>query len=258
MWSEGHSDTVGSASSVGGADVVGHADMVGHADASGRADSQMESSSVSRSWAETHGSADSWGRADSQSEAYGQSHAEGDTNALAVSRAGGQSIIGGMSTGLIPGVSLHRSWQLEDDLAERLTEVLRQVQGVVNLASQEGGFMTDARLFTASDQGALAAEALIPQAFHGPNVPTPVLTIRPQDAGEEALLRRYACAFLPCDLKNPNDLLGNRLGERFTTLFAAKHLAAYTAPAFFPEGTTITAMPPIPQGLGFYPDFPGR
>ena len=258
MWSEGHSDTVGSASSVGGADVVGHADMVGHADASGRADSQMESSSVSRSWAETHGSADSWGRADSQSEAYGQSHAEGDTNALAVSRAGGQSIIGGMSTGLIPGVSLHRSWQLEDDLAERLTEVLRQVQGVVNLASQEGGFMTDARLFTASDQGALAAEALIPQAFHGPNVPTPVLTIRLQDAGEEALLRRYACAFLPCDLKNPNDLLGNRLGERFTTLFAAKHLAAYTAPAFFPEGTTITAMPPIPQGLGFYPRFPGE
>ena len=71
------------------------------------------------------------------------------------------------------------------------------------------------------------------------------------------MLRRYAFAFLPCDLPNPDDLLGNRLGERFTTLFAAKHLAAYTSPAFFPEGTTVTAMPPIPQGMGFYPSLPG-
>jgi hypothetical protein len=163
-----------------------------------------------------------------------------------------------MSTGLIPGISLNRSWQLEDDVAERLTEVLRQVQGVVNMASQEGGFMTDARLFTASNSGALAAEALVSQAFHGPNVPTPVLTVRPKDPAEEVLLRRYAFAFLPCDLPNPSDLLENRLGERFTTLFAAKHLAAYTSPALFPEGTTVTAMPPIPQGMGFYPTLPGE
>ncbi|MFZ2096697.1 MAG: serine-rich protein, partial [Anaerolineales bacterium] len=258
MWSVGSSDTLGSASSVGGSDTVGHANTTGQADSTGSADGTMESSSISRSWADTHGTADSWGRADSRSEAYGQSHTEGKSNGQSLSRAGSQGYIGGLSTGLVPGVSLHRSWQLEDDLAERLTEVLRQVQGVVNMASQEGGFMTDARLFTASPGGALAAEALVPQAFHGPNVPTPVLTVRPQDPQEEALLRRYASAFLPCDLHNPHDLLGNRLGERFTTLFAAKHLAAYTAPAFFPEGTTITAMPPIPQGMGFYPRLPGE
>jgi hypothetical protein len=163
-----------------------------------------------------------------------------------------------MSTGLIPGISLHRSWQLEDDVAERLTEILRQVQGVVNMASQEGGFMTDARLFTATEAGAAAAEALVAQAFHGPNVPTPVLTVRPQDAGEEALIRDHASAFLPCDIPNQTDLLGNKLGGRFTTLFAAKHLAAYTAPALFPEGTTVTAMPPIPKGMGFYPSLPGE
>ena len=89
-------------------------------------------------------------------------------------------------------------------------------------------------------------------------MPTPVLTVRPKTPDEEALLRCYASAFLPCDLPNPNDLLRNRLGGRFTTLFAAKHLAAYTAPAFFPEGTTITAMPPIPKGMGFYPLLPGE
>jgi hypothetical protein len=238
--------------------MVGHASTTGQADSTGSADSSIESHSVSSSWAETRGSADSWGRADSLSEGYAISHAEGEATGQAVSRSGSQGFSGGLSTGLVPGISLHRSWQMEDDLAERLTEVLRQVQGVVNLASQEGGFMTDARLFTASDRGALAAEALVPQAFHGPNVPTPVLTIRPQDVQEEALLRRYASAFLPCDLPSPHDLLGNRLGERFTTLFAAKHLAAYTAPAFFPEGTTITAMPPIPQGVGFYPQLPGE
>ena len=257
MWSSGSSDTWGSSSSVGGANTVGQADSVGHASSRGSADSQMESYSTSSSWADTRGTADSWGKADSRNEAYGQAHAEGDTSAQSVSRMGSQAYIAGMSTGLVPGISLNRSWQLEDDVAERLTEVLRQVQGVVNMASQEGGFMTDARLFTASNSGALAAEALVPQAFHGPNVPTPVLIIRPQSPEEEALLRRYAFAFLPCDLPNPNDLLGNRLGERFTTLFAAKHLAAYTSPAFFPEGTTVTAMPPIPQGMGFYPSLPG-
>lgn len=223
----------------------------------GSADSTMESHSWSRSWAETRGSADSWGKADSRSENYGQSHAEGDAIGQSIGRSGAQVFSGGMSTGLVPGVSLNRSWQLEDDVAERLTEVLRQVQGVVNMAAQEGGFMTDARLFTASNSGALAAEALVPQAFHGPNVPTPVLTVRPGNPDEEALLRQYAFAFLPCDLPNPNDLLHNRLGERFTTLFAAKHLAAYTSPAFFPEGTTVTAMPPIPKGMGFYPSLPG-
>ena len=258
MWSSGISDSWGSASTVGGADTVGQADSIGHADSVGSADGTMESYSSSRSWADTHGSADSWGRADSRAEAYGQSHAEGDSSGQATSRAGSQAYIAGMSSGLVPGISINRSWQLEDDVAERLTEILRQVQGVVNMASQEGGFMTDARLFTASNRGAIAAEALVPQAFHGPNVPTPVLTVRPQDAGEEALLRRYASAFLPCDVPNPNDLLGNQLGERFTTLFAAKHLAAYTSPAFFPEGTTVTAMPPIPKGMGFYPCLPGE
>jgi hypothetical protein len=257
MWSAGSSDTWGSASSVGGSDTTGHADTSGQAHSTGIADSSMESYSSSRSWADTHGSADSWGASDSQNQAYGQSHGEGDSSAQSISRSGSQGFVGGLSTGLVPGVSLHRSWQLEDDLAERLCEVLRQVQGVVNMASQEGGFMTDARLFTATNSGALAAEALVPQAFHGPNVPTPVLTIRPQNPDEEALLRRYASAFLPCDLRDPDDLLDNRLGERFTTLFAAKHLAAYTAPAIFPEGTTVTAMPPIPRGVGFYPSLPG-
>jgi hypothetical protein len=258
MWSSGATDSWGSANSVGGTDTVGQSDTVGHANSIGSADSTMEAYSSSRSWADTHGTADSWGTADSRNEAYGHSHSEGDTSGQSLSRSGSQGYIGGMSTGLVPGVSLNRSWQLEDDVAERLTEVLRQVQGVVNMAAQEGGFMTDARLFTASNSGALAAEALVPQAFHGPNVPTPVLTVRPQNTDEEALLRRYAVAFLTCDLPNPGDLLGNRLGERFTTLFAAKHLAAYTSPAFFPEGTTVTAMPPIPQGVGFYPSLPGE
>ncbi len=257
-WSSGTADTWGSSSSVGGAATSGQADTTGHSSSTGTSDGSLESFSSSRSWAETHGTADTQGSADSRSEAYGLAHAEAETTGTSVGRAGSQGFTGGMSTGLVPGLSLQRSWQLEDDVAERLAEVLRQVQGVANLAAQEGGFMTDARLFTASERGTLAAEALVPQAFHGPNVPTPVLTIRPKDGEEEALLRRYACAFLPCDLPNPEDLLGNRMGERFTTLFAAKHLAAYTAPAFFPEGTTVTAMPPIPQGMGFYPVLPGE
>jgi hypothetical protein len=269
MWSSGSADTWGSAHSVGGVDTVGHADTVGSADTVGRADSigsadsVMESHSWSKSWAQTRGQADSWGRADSASQNWGQTHAEGEAVGQALGRSGAQAFSGGLSTGLVPGVSINRSWQLEDDVADRLAEVLRQLESLVNVASQEGGFMTDALLFTASPGGAHAAEALVPQAFHGPNVPTPVLTIRPDDAGEEQRLRRNALAFFPSGSEKdrsfiPGDPFHGRLWSRYSTLLTASQVAAYTAPGLFPEGRTVTAMPPIPKGMGFYPLMPGE
>ena len=153
---------MGSADTVGGADTVGSADSVGGGRAVGTADGITRSHSESHSWASTTGSADTTGQADSRSQNWGQSHTEGDALGMAISRSGAAAVSGGFSAGLVPGISINRSWQTEDDVADRVTEVLRQLEGLLNVASAEGGFMTDALLFTASDSGSTAAEALVP------------------------------------------------------------------------------------------------
>jgi len=45
--------------------------------------------------------------------------------------------------------------------------VLRKLEGLVNIASAEGGFMANALIFTETMDGASAADALAPQAFMG-------------------------------------------------------------------------------------------
>ncbi len=95
---------------------------------------------------------------------------------------------------LVPGISINRSWQVEDDLLIRLTEIVRQYEALLNQASAEGAFLTSAVIFTADQTGSTAAQALVPQAFHGPNVPMPVFTIQP--TGADALeFRDHALAF---------------------------------------------------------------
>jgi hypothetical protein len=163
---------------------------------------------------------------------------------------------GGISTGLAPSISLNRSWQTEDDVAIRLTEVLRGLEAQLNHASAEGGFMTDALLFTQDPQSALEAAALVPQAFHGTSVPTPVMTVapHPQDAEE---LRDCAMAFLPCPIEDPDDLFQGLLWKKYSTLLTAGQVAAYTAPGMLQEGT-IKILAPIPKEMGFYPQMPGE
>ena len=64
--------------------------------------------------------------------------------ASAVGVGAGQSFGGGFSAGLVPGASISRSWQTEDDVAIRLTEITRGLESLLNTASHEGGFMTTA------------------------------------------------------------------------------------------------------------------
>ena len=248
----------GSADTAGSADTIGAADSVGGARSRGVSDGVTKSRSESKSWADSVGSADTRGQADGVSENWGESYSQGQSLGTALSRSGAQAVSGGFSTGLIPSVSINRTWQTEDDVADRATEVLRQLEALLNAASAEGGFMTSALLFTASEAGATAAEALVPQAFHGPNVPTPVLTIRPQGIEREQL-REHAWAFLPARIPDPNDtLFQGMLGEKFSTLQNCPMVSAYTAPALIEEGTAVTVMPPIPAEMGFIPQMPGE
>jgi hypothetical protein len=275
----GWADTKGSADTVGRADTKGSADTVGWADAKGAADTRgwaisrgsadsvsggrAVSDTVSRAHSVSSGVADSESWGESVSEGWsegksvgrgvsaGRSHGTGLSEAEGVSLGAGRAFSGGMSAGLMPGVSLSRHWQTEDDVAIRLTEVTRGLESLLNTASHEGGFMTTA-LLLATDGGERAAQALVPQAFHGPNVPTPVLTVP-----GAAVLRDHALAFRPSLAPDGDPFRINLLWSKWGTLLTPAMLAALTCPNLFEEGTAVTIQEKLPP-LAFYPELPGE
>jgi hypothetical protein len=224
--------------------------------------SSMQGSS--ESWSEggmssdttTIGSTDTVSSSQGKSDGWGLSHAESAMRSQSQGLGVSQGLSSGFSTGVVPGISLSHTWQTEDDVAERLTEILRKLESVANMASAEGGFMTNAFLFTDTPEGASAADALVPQAFHGPNVPTPMLTVHPASA-DEILLRTHAFAFCPWSVTDDGDPFGGELWTRYATLLTAGQLSALCAPGLFEEGAASTVMSPIPKGMGFYPNMPG-
>jgi hypothetical protein len=236
----------------------GMSDSTMHSTSDGTSHSASEGTSSSHSTmhSESRSSMDTQSESFGDSQNWGQSHVEGVSASQQESRNFIQGISGGMSTGLLPGISINRSWQTEDDTAERLADVLRRLESLANQASMEGGFMTNAFLFTDTQQGSAAAAALVPQAFHGSSVPTPVLTVQPFEA-DEAELRAHAFTFTPWTELEDGDPFSGELWTRYATLLTAGQLAAYTAPGLFEEGSAATTMSAIPEGMGFYPNMPG-
>ncbi len=258
--SSGSADTSGWSSGVaftsasGGSSFSSDTTTTGHSETHGTSDTVggSEGWAWSKMWAHTTGKSESWGTTDTKSEQYGRSYAEGESVGQGLSRMSGQAFTGGFSTGLVPGVNVGRAYQTEDDVADRLTELLRQFEGLVNQAAAEGGFMADALLMVDTDEGARAGETLASQAFHGTNVPTPVLTLRVDDPQ----IREYALSFTPCN-EHDGDLFGGVLWTKYGTLLTAGQLAAYTAPGLVEESTAVVTIAPTPKGLTFYPDMPG-
>ena len=250
-WGTAH--TEGTATTKSWANTVGGARTTSHATSDGW--SVVRSHAVTRGEAHTVSDAETWGeswnegRAVSRSHQVGRSESWGRAASDAVVYGGGRTFVGGLSAGIVPGVSIGRSWQTEDDVAERLTEVARQLESLLNTASLEGGFLTTALLLT-TDAGAKAAASLAPQAFHGPNVPTPVLTVEGDDD-----LRLHALAARP-SLQPDGDPFDAGLWTRWGTLLTPGQLAAYTAPNVFEEGTATTVQEKIPP-LAFYPELEG-
>ena len=191
------------------------------------------------------GSSQGWTRISSSQQGLQQGTSSGWSTGL------GRGFTGGFSSGLVPGVHIGRAWQTEDDTALRLTEVTRQLTSLLDKASVEGAFMTTALLFTG--QGCQdAAAALVPQAFHGPDVPTPVLT-RPGDAALRDLALTFQPSLLP--VRNPFEI--DVLWTRWSTLLTPSMLAAYTAPNLFEEGAALTFQEKMPP-LAFYPELAGE
>ncbi len=221
------------------------------------ATSTTEARATSRTQTETAstGRSVSWQRSESQAQARQQqwstqqSHQTGQSTGWM--RGLGHGFAGGFSSGIVPGLHLGRSWQTEDDMAMRLTAITRGLVSLLDRASLEGGFMTSALLFVGSE-GQQAAASLIPQAFHGPDVPTPVLAV----PGDESL-RRQALIFQPCLVPEPNPFAIDILWTRWSTLLTPSMLAAYTAPNLFEEGVALTFQEKMPP-LAFYPELEGE
>ncbi len=241
-WESSHAESQSMAQSIGTAHSEGS--MQSHYEGS------MSADTVS------HGSADTKSEAWGSSENWGQGIAQSVARSQALSQALVHGVTGGISTGLMPGINIGRSWQTEDHVAESLTNVLMRLKGLVDMASAEGGFMVNALIFTETMDGASAADALAPQAFHGPDVPTPILTLAPLE-GDELELRTHALAFVPWRGGDNHDPLNGALWTRYATLLTASQMAALTAPALFEEGVASTVMAPIPKEMGFIPDMPG-
>ncbi len=253
IWSAGGSVSSSTTQGSGHSEMQGSSDSVGGSVTRTHSEGGSEGWAESRMWSQSSGRSESWGTADTTSEQRSQSSMQGESVGEGVSRSLSSGYTGSFSTGLVPGINLGRSWQTEDDVAERLSEILRQFEGLVNQAAAEGGFMTDALLLVDSESGARAGETLASQAFHGTNVPTPVMTVR----AEDARLREHALAFLPYAETDPNDPFGGVLWTRYGTLLTAGQLSAYTAPGMVEESTAVVTLAPTPKGLAFYPDMPG-
>ena len=73
----------------------------------------------------SHGTADTKSEAWGQSEGWGQGYAQSIARSQALSQAMMHGVTSGLSTGLMPGINIGRSWQTEDDVADRLTEIGR-------------------------------------------------------------------------------------------------------------------------------------
>jgi hypothetical protein len=259
--SVGGSRATTNSESWGSADSRGWADTAGTAQTAGTNRGWFSSTSHSRavtrgvsdteSWAEAVSESWSEGRALSSSHNWGRAATDGRAVGEAMALGAGHGFGGGLSAGLVPGLSVGRSWQTEDDVAIRLTEITRSLESLLNQASVEGGFLTSALLLV-GERGERAAQALIPQAFHGPAMPTPVLTVPGDDN-----LRQHALAFRPSLSPDVNPFGVDLLWSRWGTLLTPGMLAAYTAPNLFEEGTTVTIQEKMPP-LAFYPELRGE
>ena len=236
----------------GTADTSAHSVSRSETESSGWARSRMHAVTSMHAESDSVGG----GRSTSQNwgEGYGRSEGRGDARSL----AGAETLGSGLTYGLSPSINLNRTWQVEDDVAERLTEILRGFEGLLNTATHSGGFVTSAYLVTDSDRAATAAASLVPQAFYGEGTPTPVVTTQPPEEEREAVMEA-ARAFVPFRQPNgdPQDPFDGWLFWRYATLLPADKVAAYVTPSLLQEGT-LKVIAPIPDGMGFYPRMRGE
>lgn len=254
----GQADTTGESWTTGTGETRGTGQAVGNATSQGVVESSGWSRSTSRVVTTMNSETNTTGEAHTRSQGFGRGYGESDAYGQTRSNIGAQTAGAGLTYGLAPAINVNRTWQVEDDVAERLTEILRGFEGLLNTATHSGGFVTSAYLLTDSERAAVAAASLVPEAFYGEGVPTPVLTAEPPEAEKEAVMEA-ARAFVPFKARtnDPQDPFDGWLFWRYASLLPADKVAAYVAPSLLQEGT-LKVIAPIPDGMGFYPKMSGE
>ncbi|GIV64844.1 MAG: hypothetical protein KatS3mg046_104 [Bellilinea sp.] len=254
----GVANTTGEGWTTSRGQTTGTGQTVGSGTSEGVAESSGWSKSTSRVVTSMYSETDTTGEAHTTSRGYGRGYGESDAIGQTRSTVGAQTAGAGLTYGLAPAINVNRTWQVEDDVAERLTEILRGFEGLLNTATHSGGFVTSAYLLTDSERAAVAAASLVPEAFYGEGAPTPVLTAEPPEAEREAVMEA-ARAFVPFKARtnDPNDPFDGWLFWRYASLLPADKVAAYVAPSLLQEGT-LKVIAPIPDGMGFYPRMSGE
>jgi hypothetical protein len=254
----GVANTTGEGWTTGRGQTTGTGQTVGSGTSEGVVESSGWSKSTSRVVTSMYSETDTTGEAHTTSRGYGRGYGESDAFGQSRSTVGAQTAGAGLTYGLAPAINVNRTWQVEDDVAERLTEILRGFEGLLNTATHSGGFVTSAYLLTDSERAAVAAASLVPEAFYGEGAPTPVLTAEPPEAEREAVMEA-ARAFVPFKARtnDPNDPFDGWLFWRYASLLPADKVAAYVAPSLLQEGT-LKVIAPIPDGMGFYPRMSGE
>lgn len=242
------SDTVSHSETRGTADTTSHAETRGTAETTGESwgsfSSTTNSYSHGRSWGETWGRADSYGEADTTSEARGTADTTGHAEGVSRGQQTAEALSHGWSFGVVPSWSIGRSWQVEEDQFDQVARLYRLVEAQLERATAEGAYRGSVFLLLRDEDALRAAEALAVSAFHGADVPTPVLPARGRCADQ------HARVFEPCRCPDPirHPLGGSALGSVVTF----EQAAAYAAPGLFEEGVATTMQEALPP-LAFYP-----
>jgi len=193
------------------------------------------------------------GHAQSTGQGWTTGDAQSTGWALTQSRGHTAGLTRGVSGGLVPTLSLGRSWQTEDDSAIRLTALCRDLAQIGFRAVKDGGWLTSAWILVEAG-AADAAVALASQAFHGQNVPRP---LQARVVAEDTALRDSLMA-LRGDTRRVRDPAlipwegTEMLWNEYATMLPPSLLAAYFTPCLFEQGSTLTMQEKLPP-LAFYP-----
>lgn len=248
------SDTIGSSHERG----VSAGDTVSRGQSDGRTVSNSASDTSSESFGESWGETNSWSRTHSVSDAVAQGQTRGlsvsETFATGLGHSLGAASSLGVSGGIVPSLSVSKSYNWVDAQAQQVAELLRVQEGLLVQASTDGAYLTDVYMLMRTAEARTAAEALVRQAFHGSERVVTAFQTRRLDALEQLYIRDHAFAFTPST--RIETVPGLLEGYKDSTLLPPEKLAALYAPGLFERGPAVTTEERIPP-FTFLPDLKG-
>lgn len=244
----------------------GQSETASHAVTASQSDTVSQGSVTSETLTTTHG--ESWGtfgsqthsasdtvsQADTAGQADTKSSSDSQMQSQSTGQAIGRATSAGLAVGIAPSISASSSYQWQFDPAILVTQILRQQQNLLNLASKEGAYYTDVYAMARTEQGKQALLGLIPEAFHGTEDVITGVQTRDLTPKEGEYIGLHARAFTPSTrVETLPEVIS---GYMDSTILTMLQVAAYTAPGMFEQGTALTVQESTPD-FAFRPAMPG-